>query len=457
MDKEIKEYINGNKQAILEQLFELLKIPSISTDSKYKNDMHDCARYLSDELVRVGLDNVGVYNTKGHSVVYGDWLHAEGKPTLLIYGHYDVQPADPLDLWESSPFEPEIRDDQIYARGVSDDKGQVFCHIKAIESYLRVKGSLPVNIKLLIEGEEEIGSPGLEAFVEENKELLSADVLLVSDNPMFAEDEPSVCFSLRGLCYAEVIVEGASADLHSGQHGGPVPNPINALANIISKLKDENGNILIPHFYDDVATVSEDISEAIGNLKFDEAAYKKELGVDELVGEVDYSVLEKLWFRPTLDCNGIVGGYIGEGMKTIIPSVAKAKISMRLVVNQNPEKTLRLFEDYVNEIKPPGVKVKVVHYGKGNPLQTSIYSRASKSAARAIEKVYGKPAVFQGEGGSIPIIETIQKILNTETIFLGFNLPNDQIHAPNERFSLKNFYNGIMTSAQFLHELALRE
>ena len=450
----IEDYIHNTKEASLEELYEFLRIPSISTDSRYKDDIDRCAQFLKGYLDGIGLEKTTIYETKGHPIVYGEWCGAPDKPTVLLYGHYDVQPPDPLELCQSPPFQPECRDGQIYARGVSDDKGQVFCHLKSIQAFLSEHGELPVNIKILIEGEEEIGSPNLTPFVEAHTDLLKADTVLISDMPMFAEDRPSLCLSLRGLVYMELEAVGANQDLHSGQHGGPVPNPIHALANLITCLKDSDGRVMIPGFYDEVASVPPTIQKQLQEGLFDVDGYKTQLGLTTLVGEKGFSTCEQQWFRPTLDCNGIIGGYTGEGAKTVIPSKASAKISMRLVAHQDPDEIVSAFMTYVKEQCPPGITLSVSAHSTAHPAMVDADQTAVKAAQQAIKNIYGKDPLFLGEGGTIPVVSEFERLLGIQSVLMGLNLPNDGIHAPNEHFSVKNFYNGILTSAHFWNEYA---
>ncbi|MCB0727012.1 MAG: dipeptidase [Ignavibacteriae bacterium] len=453
--EKILNYIAGNKENFVEQLKEFLKIPSISTNPENVKDMKTCAEFVEKEMKSAGLENVKIMETPGHPVVYGEWLHAgEDKPTILIYGHYDVQPVDPVDLWTDPPFSATIRDGKIYARGAVDDKGQVFIHFKSIESHMKNNGSLPVNIKMLIEGEEEIGSVNLDNFIIKNKELLKCDYVVISDTGMIDSETPSICYGLRGLAYMQVEVTGPNRDLHSGEFGGAVDNPINALAHIICKLKDDKGKILIDGFYDDVIELSDAEREEYKKLPFDEAKYKKDLGIDELFGEVGYSTLERDSARPTLDCNGIWGGFQGEGAKTVLPSKAYAKISMRLVPDQEPEKIEKLFTEYVNKISPKSVKVKIksLHGGKG--AITPIDSPGMEAAVTAMEKGFGKKPLFTRGGGSIPVVSSFQSILNAPTILLGFGLPDENIHSPDEHFNLINFHRGILSISHFYNEIA---
>lgn len=454
MDK-IINYINGRKEEYIEELKEFLRIPSISTNPENRNDVRKCAEYVKVQLSDIGLNNVKIYETPGHPVVYGDWLDAgKDKPTILIYGHYDVQPVDPIELWTNPPFEPTVRDGNIFARGSADDKGQVFIHIKSIQAHILHNKSLPVNIKFIIEGEEEIGSVNLDSFIEKNKELLKCDYVVVSDTSMFDRDVPSICYGLRGLAYMQVEVTGPNRDLHSGSFGGAVNNPVNALAHIICKLKDEKGKILIDGFYDDVLNLTAKEREEYTRLPFDEKKYMKGLEVEELFGEEGYTTLERASGRPTLDCNGIWGGFQGEGAKTVLPSKAAAKISMRLVPNQEPEKIEKLFTDYVEKVTPKSVKVNVksLHGGKG--AITPIDSPGVNAAVEALKKGFGKDPVFIREGGSIPVVNTFQTLLNAPTILLGFGLPDENAHSPDEHLNLDNFHRGILSIAHYFNELS---
>ncbi len=449
------DYINSNKKNFVEELISFLKIPSISNNSENKQDMVTCAKWVSENMAKSGLENIQIFKTKGHPVVYGDWLKAgNDKPTILVYGHYDVQPVDPLELWTSPPFEPVIKDDIIYARGTTDDKGQLFIHFKSIEAFIKTKGSLPVNIKVIIEGEEEIGSPSLDEFLNDKKDLLSCDYVVISDTSMYTDELPSICYGLRGLTYMEIEVTGPNKDLHSGSFGGAVDNPINALAHIISKLKNDKGKILIDRFYDDVINLTEKEREEFKRLPFDEKAFMSELDVDELFGEEGYTTEERKTARPTLDCNGVWGGYEGAGAKTVLPSKAGAKISMRLVPNQDPEKIEKLFTEYVNKIAPKSVKVKItsLHSAKGSV--TPIDTDAIKAAVKALKLGYGKEPVFMREGGSIPIVNTFKELLGADTILLGFGLQNENAHSPNENLNLNNFQRGILSIAYYYNELS---
>lgn len=452
---DLRGFIENNKERYITELKELLKYPSISTNPENKKDVQECAEYIKGLLDKMGMQHAAVYPTDGHPVVYADWLNAGAdKPTVLIYGHYDVQPVDPIDLWTSPPFEAEIRGENIYARGSADDKGQVFIHLKAIEAHLTQNGSLPVNIKLLIEGEEEIGSVNLGKFIEQHTELLKCDVIVISDTSMFSKELPALGYALRGLCYMQVDVTGPNRDLHSGQYGGSVGNPINILAEMISKMMDKDGKILIDGFYDDVLPLSKEEKANFEKLPFDDKEYAKGLEVDELKGEKGYSTLERIWSRPTLDCNGIWGGFTGEGAKTVLPSKASAKISMRLVPNQDPDKIAQLFVDFVKKIAPKSVKVDVYGQHHGKPWISPIDSKWNKAAIEALKQGFGKEPVFMREGGSIPIVFTLEEHLNAPTVLLGFGLPDENAHSPDEHLNLNNFHNGIITASIFYNELA---
>lgn len=450
----IESYVNDNKDKFVEELKEFLKIPSISTNPENKNDVRNCAVYVEKQLKSIGLENVKIYETPGHPVVYGEWLKAgAGKPTILFYGHYDVQPVDPLNLWTDPPFSPTVRNGSIYARGSTDDKGQVFVHLKSIEAHMKNNKALPINLKVLIEGEEEIGSINLDEFIEKNKEMLRCDYVVVSDTAMFDKDMPSICYGLRGLAYMQIDVTGANRDLHSGSYGGAVDNPINALAQIICKLKDDKGKILIDGFYDDVVNLTEKERKEFARLPFDEKSYMKGLEVDALFGEEGFTTIERATARPTLDCNGIWGGFQGEGAKTVLPSKAGAKVSMRLVPNQEPEKIEKLFTEYVKKISPKSVKVEVSSLHGGKVAITPIDSPAMDAAVVALKKGFGKEPVFMREGGSIPIVNTFQTLLGAPTILLGFGLHDENAHSPDEHFDLSNFHRGILSVTHFLNEL----
>ncbi len=446
--EEINSYIEENKERFLEELFGLIRIPSVSSKSEHKPDMRKATEYIKKSLTDAGADKAGVFPTDGHPVVFAEKIIDPALPVVMVYGHYDVQPAEPLDLWKSPPFEPEIRDGKIWGRGADDDKGQLFMHVKAFE-YLMSKGTLPCNVKFMIEGEEEIGSPNLGRFCEANAEMLKCDVILVSDTSMIGRDTPSITTGLRGLSYMEVEVTGPNRDLHSGLYGGAVANPVNILARMIASLTDEKNRITIPGFYDDVIEVSPQEREEMAKAPFDIEKYKKEIDVDELDGESGYSTMERTGIRPSLDVNGIWGGYTGEGAKTILPSKAFAKISMRLVPNQYSKKIDELFIKHFESIAPAGVKVsaRVLHGGEGyvSPVDHPAYRAASK----AYEDTFGKKPVPFRSGGSIPIISLFENVLGVKSILMGFGLESDAIHSPNENFPLWNFYKGIETIPLF--------
>lgn len=454
MEDTIK-YIDDNKDKFLNELMEFLRIPSISTNPENKEDVKKAAEFVKAKMEDAGLENVKIYETKGHPVVYGDWLHAgDDAPTVLVYGHYDVQPVDPLNLWTDPPFEPVIKGDKIYARGATDDKGQFYIHVKSIQSHLQTNGKLPVNVKVISEGEEEIGSEHLEEFIQANKDMLKCDSVMVSDTSMHSAEQPSICYGLRGLCYMEINLTGPNRDLHSGSFGGAVDNPINALAHIISKLKDDKGKILIPGFYDDVRELTAEERAEFERIPFDEDEYKKDLGVDELFGEEGYITPERDSARPTLDANGIWGGFQGEGAKTVLPSKAGAKISMRLVPDQDPLKVEKLFIDYVTSITPKTMKLEIKGMHHAKPAITPIDTDEMKAAVEAMRKAYDKDPIFMREGGSIPVVETFQTLLGAPTVLLGFGLPTENTHSPNENFDLNNFYKGIKTVSYYYDELS---
>ena len=449
----VQKYIDDNIETFQKELFKLLRIESVSTDSSKKDDVKHAAKFLAGHLKGIGLDKVTLHETEGHPIITAKKVVDPDLPTVLIYGHYDVQPPDPEELWETPPFEPTVKNGRVYARGSSDDKGQSFTHVKAVASYLQTGTKLPVNVTFILEGEEEIGSPNLIPFIEENKELLSCDMVLISDTAMFGEDQPSITYGLRGLAYMEVHVTGPNRDLHSGVFGGAVDNPANVLADIISKLKDKNGEIQIDGFYDDVEEMTPEMRDAYSRLPHDDEAYKNDIGIKELHGEKGYSTLERSSARPTLDVNGIWGGYQKEGAKTVLPSKAGAKISMRLVPDQDPRTISKLFTDYVKSIAPDSVTVEVKEHHGGYPVVIDLEFYGLKAAAQAFEDIYDKEALFSREGGSIPIVADFKKILGVNSILMGFGLTKDALHSPNESFSLKDFHRGIKTSARFLELL----
>ncbi|MDR5693891.1 MAG: dipeptidase [Armatimonadota bacterium] len=449
----IDTYVENQQQRFLEDLIAWLRIPSISTLPSHRPHIEEAARWLRDHLHALGFQ-AEIIPTEGHPLVYAEHGKDQGKPTVLMYGHYDVQPPDPLEKWRTPPFEPVIEEGYVYARGASDDKGQALIPIHATETLLRTSGALPVHVKVLVEGEEEIGSPNIGSSLRAHREMLKADVALVCDTAMFAKDLPTLVTGLRGLLYTEVEVEGASRDLHSGQYGGAAPNPLNALAKILSGLVNRKGRVTIPGFYTRVKPPAPEERRMWASLPFREDAYLQELGVDAAPGEEGFTVLERRWVRPTLDVHGISGGFTGEGIKTVIPARATAKISMRLVPDQDPEEIARRFARKVHRLAPPGVRVQVRVLASGRPVVVDPAHPALRAAARALEETFRRPPVLIREGGSIPVVSHFQEILGIPSVLMGFGLPDDNLHAPNERFSLANFYSGIRAVARFLLHLA---
>ena len=444
----IKKYVEANKQRFLDELFELLRFPSVSADPKYKDDVRNAAEYVAKKLQDAGADKVEICPTAGHPIVYGEKNIDPGKPTVLVYGHYDVQPADPLELWETPPFEPTVRDGKIFARGACDDKGQFYMHIKAFE-LMQATDTLACNIKFMIEGEEEVGSDNLGTFVKANKQRLAADVVLISDTAMISLDTPSLETGLRGLSYLEVEVTGPNRDLHSGVYGGAVANPATILAKLIASLHDENNCISIPGFYDDVAELSDSERKALNEAPFDEAEYKTDLGIKALWGEKGYTTIERTGIRPTLEVNGIWGGYIGKGAKTVLPSKACAKISMRLVPNQDSNKITTLFTKHFESIAPDYVTVKVTPHHGGQPAVTPTDSTAYRAAEKAIGEAFGKKPIPTRGGGSIPIVSLFEDELGLKTVLMGFGLDSDNLHSPNEKYDIANYFKGIETIPLF--------
>jgi len=446
-------YARENHPRFLSELKDLLRIPSISTLPENKADCRRAAEFLLAELTRIGFEHAKLLETVGNPLVYADWLHADGKPTALFYGHYDVQPTDPEDEWLSPPFEPTERDGNLYGRGTCDDKGQVWAQIKALESLMAANGKLPINVRVLLEGEEEVGGEGIEAFVASKPPELKSDFALVSDTELFAPGLPTLCVGLRGMIYTELEVRGAKTDLHSGMYGGAAPNPFVAIAQIVAKLKDEDGHILIPGFYDDIIPPSPEELAAWRSLPFDEEHYRlTEVGSRTLVGEAGYSVLQRTWARPTLDVHGIPGGFIGAGAKTVIPAKAVAKVSMRLVPGMTPAKTFALYKEFVEKIAPVGVDVEVRLISAGDPCLVRVDNPYIQAATTALREVWGQETVFIRSGGSIPIVGDFDRYLNVPSVMMGFGLPDDCIHAPNEKFHLKNFELGIESVVRFLEE-----
>ncbi len=446
--KKTQAFIQENKDRFLDELFDLLRIPSISAESAHKEDMVRCAEHLAQSLLEAGADKAVVMPTVGNPVVYGEKIIDAALPTVLVYGHYDVMPIHPIELWKSPAFEPEIRDGKIYGRGADDDKGQGYMHVKAFEAMVE-SGELPCNVKFMLEGEEEIGSPSLYAYCEENKELLKADIILVSDTSMIGMDSPSITCGLRGLAYMEVKLTGPSHDLHSGLFGGAVPNPANILAEMIAKLKNEKGEITIPHFYDDVRVLTTEERATLNKAPFNVNEYMDSMKLSNITGEEGYTTMERTGIRPALDVNGIWSGHTGEGSKTVIPSIAQAKISMRLVPDQDFNTISKLFEEYFISLAPDSVKVEVKACHGGFPYVSPTSLPAYHAAERAIEETFGKTPIPFYSGGSIPIISGFEKILGTKSILLGFGLGTDAIHSPNENYPVYNFFKGIETIPYF--------
>ncbi len=452
----IKEYINNNKERFLDELFELLKIESVSADSKFKEEVDKAANWLVEEFKKLKLDNVEKIKTKGHPIVFAEKFLDKSFPTILVYGHYDVQPADPYELWDSPPFEPTIKNNKIYARGACDDKGQMYMHLKAYETLNKV-GDIKFNIKFMIEGEEECGSDSLEEFVVQNKEKLSADVIIISDTSIINNENPSITIGLRGLSYMEVELTGPNRDLHSGTYGGAVNNPINELCKIISSLKDDKGKILIPGFYDDVKNFDDNTRDDINKVPFNLSEFKSHIDINDIYGEQGYTTVERIGTRPTLDVNGIWGGYINEGAKTVLPSKAYAKISMRLVSNQSSKKISKLFSDHLKKICPDSCKIKVTEHHGGEPCVVNTNTLGYKAAFKAFKDIWKKEPVPTFDGGSIPIVALFKKELGLDSILMGFGLDEDAIHSPNESYGLFNFYKGIETITAFYNNFASNE
>jgi len=449
MSKSALEFAAANQVRFLEELKALLRIPSISTLPEHNADMRRAAEFCAAELRRIGMEHVELIETVGHPLVYADWLHAAGKPTALCYGHYDVQPPDPLEEWLSPPFEPVERDGNLYARGAVDDKGQMWMHVKALESLLAA-GGLPINVRVILEGEEEVGGEGIAAFVREHPERLKADFALISDTEMFAPELPTLCTGLRGMIYTEIEARGAKTDLHSGMYGGAAPNPFIALAQVIGAMKDKDGTILIPGIYDAVEKPSEDELRAWRSLPFDEEEYRvTEVGSPVLTGEPGYSVMERTWARPALDVHGMPGGFTGAGAKTVIPAKASAKLSIRLVPGMSSEGMFALLERFVREHTPPGVEMSVRLIHSGEPIVIGTDNPYIRAATAALRAVFGKETVFIRSGGSIPIVGDFARHLKLPSVMMGFGLPDDNLHAPNEKFHIANFYRGIESIIRF--------
>ncbi|HEV2113883.1 MAG TPA: dipeptidase [Terriglobales bacterium] len=448
-------FARENQDRFLNELKDLLRIPSVSTLPEHKDDVRRAAEFVAKEMRAIGIENVEVIHDGGHPLVYGDWLHAPGKPTVICYGHYDVQPPDPLHEWTTPPFEPSIRNQNIYARGAVDDKGQMYMHLKALESLMKTgHGKLPINVRLLIEGEEEVGGESIAKYVREHPERLKSDFALVSDTEMFAPDLPTLCIGLRGMVYTELEATGPMTDLHSGMYGGVAPNPLEALARIIAQLKDGNGHVLIPGFYERVRRPSKQELVDWGHLPFDENHYRKtEIGSTCLIGEPGFTILERTWSRPTLEVHGMPGGFTGAGGKTVIPARASAKISMRLVPDQDPGEIYKLYASYVHDLVPPGINVNIRLQSLADPIIIRTDNGYVKAAALAMKEVFGKETVYIRSGGSIPIVADFEKSLKIPSVMMGFGLPDDNLHAPNEKFHIPNFHRGIESIIRFLQKL----
>ncbi len=453
MNLTIIDHIHANRDRSIEELKTFLAIPSVSALPEHADDLRRCADWTAEEMRRVGLEHVRLIETAGNPVVYGDWLGADDAPTILFYGHYDVQPVDPIELWTTPPFEATVRDGELYARGAVDDKGQVFMHFKAIEAHLKNGGRLPANMKIIVEGEEEVGSVNLDAFVRENRDDLTADVVVISDSPMFDRGVPSICYGLRGLAYFQIDLRGTNSDLHSGSFGGAVANPAFVLAQILSQMKDRSGRVKIPGFYDDVRELREEERAEFARLPFSEKRYRKDIGAPRLAGEKGYTTLERVWGRPTFEVNGMLSGFTGEGAKTVIPAVAMAKVSMRLVPDQSPDAIAEQFEAYLKKVTPTTVELKVTRMHGGHPWMTEFDSPFVKAAGRAIERAFGQVPVFNREGGSIPVVSTFQEVLGVPSVLFGVGLPDENAHAPDEKLDLDNFHNGIIASAWLYEEI----
>jgi acetylornithine deacetylase/succinyl-diaminopimelate desuccinylase-like protein len=450
----IIDFINLNRDRYIDELKTYLAIPSISGQPEHAADVRRCAEWTRDELTRIGMHNARLFETPGHPLVYAEWLGAPEAPTILFYGHYDVQPVDPLDQWTSPPFEATVRDGELYARGAADDKGQLLMHFKAIEAHMTQAGRLPCNIKVFIEGEEEVGSGSLDEFVRTHKSELAADVVVISDSPMFDRGVPSICYALRGLVYFQLDLRGTTTDLHSGSFGGAVANPAIVLAQVLAQMKDRSGRVKIPGFYDAVRPLTAEERAEFQKLPFSEKKYKKDLGAPRLFGEAGYSSLERVSARPTFEVNGLLSGFTGEGAKTVIPAVAMAKVSLRLVPDQMPDQAAELFEAYLKKIVPKTVELKLTRMHGGKPWITELNSPFVQAAARAIEHGFGKRPVFTREGGSIPVVSTFQEDLGLPSVLFGVGLPDENSHAPNEKLDLGNFHGGMIAAAHLYEEVA---
>ena len=448
-----QSFVEERKERSLTELIELLRIPSVSTDSAHKSDVARCSELVAERLTEAGLATK-IYPTKGHPVVYGERIDAPGKPTVLIYGHYDVQPPDPLDLWRHGPFEPTMEGEYLVARGATDDKGQFYALVKGVQAAIETLGTLPVNVKMLIEGEEEIGSPSLGAFIDEHKERLACDVIVISDCAQFGVDQPAITYGLKGLCYMEMTVTGPGHDLHSGAFGGAVANPGNVLARLLAACQDEDGNITIPGFYDDVRDLSDEERRELAALPFDEKVFLETTGARKVHGEPGFTTVERKGVRPTFDVNGLISGFTGEGAKTVLPSVAKAKFSMRLVPDQDPKKIGELAMNYLRSLVPESVTVQIRDLHGANPVVVPRDGKFVAAAETALERAFGSKPYYVREGGSIPIVNTFREKLGVDSLLLGLGLPNDRPHSPNEQFRIKDFYRGQVMMAAFLEEMA---
>jgi acetylornithine deacetylase/succinyl-diaminopimelate desuccinylase-like protein len=451
---DLDAYLDEHKTRIQDELFDFLRIPSVSARSEHKHDMQRAADWLADSMSRIGIET-RIHDTPGHPIVLGEWRKAgPGRPTVLVYGHYDVQPAEPLDLWTSPPFEPTVRDGKLFARGSVDDKGQLFLHVKAIEAHLATRGTLPVNVIVMAEGEEEVGSEHLAQFIERHRELLRCDAVVISDSAMFAPGIPSILSSLRGMAYFQIDVQGPSGDLHSGSYGGAVMNPATALARIIATFHDADGHVAIPGFYDSVREWPAAVREGMRKLPFDESTFRHETGVKEVFGEKGYTTLERVWTRPTCELNGLLSGYTGEGAKTVLPAKAMAKVSCRLVPDQTPEEIQRVMQEHVRRVTPPGVTVTVQHLHGGRPWRADLAGPLYDAATRALEAAFGRAPVITGEGGSIPVVGDFERILGAPVLLVGFGLPGENAHAPDEWISVDNFEKGTRAVAALWDEMA---
>ncbi len=447
------DFINVNRDRYIDELKEYLSIPSISALPAYRPDVIRCAEWTGEELKRIGLENVRLVETAGYPVVCAEWLHAGPAPTIIFYGHYDVQPVDPLDKWDTPPFDATVRSGELYARGAADDKGQIFMHFKAIEACMKQKGFLPINIKLILEGEEEVGSENLDSFLRDHSSEYLGDVLVISDTPMFDRGVPSICYGLRGLTYCQVDIRGATSDLHSGSFGGAVANPAFVLTQLLARMKDRSGRIKIPEFYDDVRPLSDEERVEYARLPFNERRFQKELGSRKLFGEKGFTTLERIWARPTFEVNGLYSGFTEDGAKTVIPAVAMAKVSMRLVPDQNPDLIGDLFEAYVKKITPKTVDVTVKRMHTAKPWLVDFDNPFVQAAGRAIERGFGRKPVFNREGGSIPVIASFQDRFGLPAILFGIGLPDENAHAPNEKLDLDNFHRGVISVVTLYEEI----